>query len=185
MPTPARTSLDEIVAAGRTVLESEGIDALTMSSVADAVGVRPPSLYKRVRGRDELIRLVIEDVGRELAETIAGAAGSGDPARDLASVATAFRAFARAHPRSYGLVIGPLPDGLQPDLEILAPANDALLALAGSLAGEDRALEGARTIVSWAHGFVSMELAGAFRLGGNVDDAFDYGVERLALALAR
>src|SRR5688500_5686168 len=129
MPTPARTSLVEIVAAGRSIVESDGIDALTMSSVADAVGVRPPSLYKRVRGRDVLIRLVVEDVGRELAETIAAAAGSGEAARDLASVATAFRGFARDHPRSYGLVIGPLPAALQPDLEVLAPANDVLLAI--------------------------------------------------------
>lgn len=39
-------------------------------------------------------------------------------------------------------------------------------------------------IVAWAHGFVSMELAGAFRLGGDVDDAFTFGIERLAVALA-
>jgi hypothetical protein len=28
-----------------------------------------------------------------------------------------------------------------------------------------------------------MELAGAFRLGGNVDEAFDFGVERLERAI--
>jgi hypothetical protein len=39
-------------------------------------------------------------------------------------------------------------------------------------------------VVAWAHGFVSMELAGAFRLGGDVDDAFAFGVDRLASALA-
>jgi len=33
-------------------------------------------------------------------------------------------------------------------------------------------------------GFISMELAGAFQLGGNVDDAFDYGLEKLSIALA-
>lgn len=39
------------------------------------------------------------------------------------------------------------------------------------LAGDTIALEAARTVASWAHGFVSMELAGAFRLGGDVDAA--------------
>ena len=45
------------------------------------------------------------------------------------------------------------------------------------LGGEAGALAAARTVAAWAHGFVSMELAGAFRLGGDVDDAYDTGIE--------
>lgn len=30
---------------------------------------------------------------------------------------------------------------------------------------------------AFAHGFVSMELAGAFRLGGDLDEAWRYGIE--------
>ena len=184
MPTPARTSLDEIIAAAWTILEMDGIEALTMQRVAGAVGVRPPSLYKRVQSRGDLVRLLIEDVYRRLAAAIDGAAGSGDPRRDLAAVARAFRAFAHAHPRAYDLVFGPIREGWRPDLATLAPANSAVLSIAASLAGADHALEGARMIVAWAHGFVSMELAGAFRLGGDVDEAFTFGIERLAVALA-
>lgn len=50
-----------------------------------------------------------------------------------------------------------------------------MVAPAASLAGPEHALESARLVVAWAHGFVSMELAGAFRLGGNVDTAFALG----------
>ena len=60
MPTPDRTSLADIVAAARQILESEGLAGLTMQAVAQRVGVRAPSLYKRVRNRDDLIRLVTE-----------------------------------------------------------------------------------------------------------------------------
>jgi hypothetical protein len=42
--------------------------------------------------------------------------------------------------------------------------------------GQERALDAARTLAAWLHGFASMELAGAFRLGGDVDAAFEFGV---------
>ena len=54
-PTPARTNREEIVAAARSLLEEEGLHAVTMANVANRVGVRPPSLYKHVRDRSALI----------------------------------------------------------------------------------------------------------------------------------
>lgn len=54
-----------------------------------------------------------------------------------------------------------------------------------SLGGPEQALESARLVVAWAHGFVSLELAGAFRLGGDVDAAFDFGIDRLTDALGQ
>ena len=66
MPARSQTSTAAIVAAGRHLLEERGMDALTMRDVADAVGVRAPSLYKRVRSRSDLFRLVLEDVTDDL-----------------------------------------------------------------------------------------------------------------------
>ena len=47
------------------------------------------------------------------------------------------------------------------------------------LVGEMDALEGARTLVAWAHGFVTMELAGAFRLGGDLEAAYAFGIDAI------
>ena len=46
------------------------------------------------------------------------------------------------------------------------------------------ALHAARLLTAWMHGFSEMQRAGAFRLGGDVDEAFSWGVERLVRALA-
>jgi AcrR family transcriptional regulator len=184
MPTPARTSLEQIVAAGRTLIEAGGPEQLTMSDVAAAVGVRAPSLYKHVAGRDELIKLVAEDVVADLTASLGSAAAGADANRDLVEIASAFRRFAKANPGAYRLVFSPLPEAWRPDPARLEMAADAVLRTAAALGGRDTGLETARTLTAWAHGFVSMELAGAFRLGGDVDEAFRFGAQHLAEALA-
>lgn len=181
MPTPARTSVAEIVSTGRAVLEAEGLDGLTMQRIAEAVGVRAPSLYKRVRSRGDLIRLIGNDVAGELAAILDGAASSGDPRTDLSAIADAFRSFALRHPEGYRLLFARLPDGARIDPELNARAVESLLRTAARLGGEERALDTARTVVAWATGFIALELAGAFRLGGDVDRAFAYGIDRLTL----
>lgn len=183
MPTPARTSLDAIVRAGRDVLEEDGLEGLTMSRVARMVGVRPPSLYKHVGGRGALVRLIAETVFADLGEALERAASTGNPAADLRAIAVAFRAFAHAQPRAYGLLFGALPDAWRPGPDAYQPSLAVLFRVVSGLVEPARELEAARTLVAWSHGFVSMELAGAFQLGGDVDEAFGYGIEALVAAL--
>jgi AcrR family transcriptional regulator len=183
-PARARTSLAEIVAAGRDLLEAGGRDAVTMQAVAQRVGVRAPSLYKRLSSRGALIAAIagsaFEDLGRQLEPQ----ARDPDPGSGLRAAAEAFRAFARANPRTYELLFMNLPPDSRPPVELNARASAPLLDLTRRLVGPERALEAARLVTAFAHGFVSMELSGAFRLGGDVDEAYRYGVDVLVEALA-
>jgi AcrR family transcriptional regulator len=183
MPAHAQTSTDAIVAAGRRLLEERGADALTMRDVADAVGVRAPSLYKRVRDRTDLFRLILEDVTDELAEAMDAAAGSGDPVADLRAMAEAYRAFAHANPVAWGLLISPQPQPGATERSVRISAT--LLLTVAALAGERDALLAARTLVPWVQGFVTMELAGTFRLGGDVEQAWRFGLDHLLIAIRR
>ena len=184
MPARALTSTTAIVAAARELLEREGLDGLTMHAVAAAVGVRAPSLYKRVRDRGELIRLVGNATAQELLDRLVPAR-TGDPVRDVAALATEVRQFARDYPEAYGLLFARLPDTWRVDPDLNARALEPVLETVGALVGPENALDAARLVVAWVHGFVSMELAGAFRLGGDVDKAFTYGLERLTTILAQ
>jgi hypothetical protein len=76
-----------------------------------------------------------------------------------------------------------LPAESRPPADRNATAVAPLLTLAERLVGPDRALDAARLLTAFVHGFVSMELAGAFRLGGDIDEAFRYGVDVLVDAL--
>lgn len=179
MPTPERTNLSEIVAAAQALLEESGLTGLTMAAVAARVGVRAPSLYKRVGGRDELLGLVADATVRDLGERIS-AVVAASPREALAAVVRAYRAFAKERPAAYQLVFMQAPREARPRQSSLTDAIAPALAVTERLVGADRALDAARLVTAWVHGFVSMELSGSFRLAGGVDRAFDYGLAVLA-----
>ncbi|MFZ4894992.1 TetR/AcrR family transcriptional regulator [Plantibacter sp. Mn2098] len=185
MPTPERTSRDAIIAVGREILERDGLAGLTMQAVAQRVGVKAPSLYKRVRNRDDLVQLISEAILEELAAEVRDAvARAEEPASRVAAVAVGFRAFAHRFPAGYQLIFAFGQASTRPSQESIVLSSEPLLDVAGALAGPDHALEAARTLTAWAHGFVSMELAGAFNLGGDVDEAFAFGIRALTSAFA-
>ena len=172
MPTPDKTSIDAIVRAARDILERQGLAGLTMQAVALRVGVRAPSLYKRVHSRDDLVQLVAE-------ATLTDLAGRLDSAPNPIELANEFRAFGHEHPAAFQLVLTPGAGVPVARAEYSAAASAAILEVAGRLAGIEHALEAARMLTAWAVGFVSMELNGGFNLGGQVDDAWQFGVTRI------
>jgi AcrR family transcriptional regulator len=177
VPTPDRTSLDAIVRAAQELLESDGIASLTMNAVALRVGVRAPSLYKRVDNRDRLIELVAQATLTDLADRL-----SGD--MSVADLANAFRTFGHERPAAFQLVLTPAPGTPIADDSFRLVASQPILIAAARLAGEEHALPATRTVVAWATGFVSMELNGGFQLGGDVDEAWTFGVSRLVAAIS-
>ncbi len=136
-----------------------------MRTVAHAAGIKGPSLYKRYATRD----LLLDDVAREgLLDLEARLAA----ARTIPAKGRAYRAFALERPKLYALLFAQRDEGgdlLARRAELVKPVIEAL----GSLAA-------ARLLTAWLHGFVSMELAGAFRLGGSVEKDFEWGLKRLA-----
>ncbi|ALG09998.1 TetR/AcrR family transcriptional regulator [Kibdelosporangium phytohabitans] len=181
MPAHAQTSTAAVVAAGRRLLEERGADAWTMRDVADTVGVRTPSLYKRVRDRSDLLRLIMEDVADELTAATDAAAGSGDPIADLRALMAAYRSFAHANPVAFALMHA--PQAVSGATARSERSSATLLRLVAEVAGPRHTLPAARTIVAWATGFITMELAGAFRLGGDIEHAWDFGLDAVLNAI--
>lgn len=64
MPRPRSFTPSGIAAAALTVIDREGLDALTMRSVASALGLGTMSLYRYVEGREALESLVVDTVMR-------------------------------------------------------------------------------------------------------------------------
>lgn len=177
MPTPERTSLDAIVTAASDLLEETGLVGVTMQAVADRVGVRPPSLYKRVENRERLIQLVAEATLTEVGRLTADAEGPAD-------LANTMRAFGHRRPAAFQLVMTPSPGTPMAGDPFRVAASASILRVSRDLVGDARALEAARTLTAWTAGFITMELGGSFRLGGDLEDAWQFGLERITAALA-
>lgn len=174
MPTPERTSIEQIVDAATRLLEQGGPAVVTMQAVATAVGVRAPSLYKRVRDREALLGLVGEAAAIDLTDRLEAASGRLDEAL------LAFRRFGRERPEAFRLLFANIVDA-----DRLAATSAPVLRATEAAVGPEHALDAARLLTAWATGFVTMELAGAFRLGGDLDEAYRYGMAHLVGSLER
>ncbi|MFI6908360.1 TetR/AcrR family transcriptional regulator [Nonomuraea sp. NPDC050394] len=57
---------ERVVAAGRRVAESEGVDGLTIRRVAAELGAAPMAIYRHVKDKQELILALLDDVAKGL-----------------------------------------------------------------------------------------------------------------------
>src|SRR5215831_14626749 len=71
MPRPKSLTLEDIASAALTVADRDGLEALTMRSVADEVGMGTMSIYRYVTDREHLERLVVDHVLREVDTALA------------------------------------------------------------------------------------------------------------------
>ena len=152
----------EIATVARELLEEEGPEALSMRRLADRLGIRAPSIYKHVPGKEALEDAVISAGFEELAEVLEQAHGSGG----LEAPASAYRRFAKRHPHLYRLMTDrPLRrDHLTPGVEDRAAAP--LVAAAGGDA------DLARAAFAFAHGMTILELNGRFPPRADLDAAW-------------
>lgn len=65
-PRERALSRETIAAAALAIVDAEGLDALTMRTVAHSLGTGAASLYAHVRSKEELLELVIERVIGEI-----------------------------------------------------------------------------------------------------------------------
>ena len=179
------------MAAGRQLLEEEGLEALTMRRLAERVGIRAPSLYKHLPDKAALEAAIIatgfEEAAAAFEQAVEGpgegsgegpgegagewpGGGSGEASGDaLVALAGAYRRFALEHPHLYRLMNnGPLPRAhLPPGLEGRTAAP--LLRVAGSEAR-------ARAVWAFAHGMVMLELDQRFPPDADLDAAWRAGI---------
>jgi AcrR family transcriptional regulator len=177
-------TLREIREIGARQVDAGGLAALSLNAIAKEMGMSGPALYRYFASREELLAALIVDGYGELTRAVEAA----EP--ELGAVAQAYRGWALAHPRRYGMLFGERPEGFRDPDEAIAAIQGAMNVVVGILAEREapaapdalapalsgwaerrEGLEGLPTgvlrqgVQFWTrvHGIVSLELAGVFR----------------------
>jgi AcrR family transcriptional regulator len=156
--------------AGAELADEAGFDSVTMSELARRFGVKAASLYAHIVNSEELkVRIAVLALD-ELADR-GEAAIAGRSGRDaLAALANVYRDYATEHPGRYAATRQPLGPDAGGDPAVLDSAVRAgtrhtrmtRAILRGYDVPEAEQTHAVRLLGSVFHGFVSLELGGAF-----------------------
>jgi AcrR family transcriptional regulator len=150
-PAPApRAALtpERIAAAAVAIADAEGIGAVTMRRLAAELGTAPMAAYRYVRGKDELLELMLDHVYGEL--DLPG--DTPDWQAALRAVALRKRALMLKHPwMTQTFVRTPTPNQL-------AVPEHVLAALDGVGVDADTRMAAIRTVTAYVDGTVAAEI---------------------------
>ncbi|MDE3838948.1 TetR family transcriptional regulator [Bacillus methanolicus] len=167
-----RTGLDmpTILQNAAEIADQEGIEAVTLASLAKKLNIRPPSLYNHFDGltglRKHLAIYGLERLYEKLSYAAIGR--SGDEA--VYQLGITYVDFARTHPGLYeATLLAPDPA----DLEV-QKAGQKIVDLATRVLSvyglkDDAAIHAVRGLRSILHGFASLEQRGGFGLPISLD----------------
>ena len=184
--TDRRTALtrEQILTAAVAIIDADGVEALTMRRLGQALGRDPMAIYRHAADKDALLDGVVEHVAAELiTPREPDRNGGGDWEAQLRRIAHTFRRVALAHPNVVPLLLtrplsGPL--ALRP-LGTLRPLEELLELF--STAGFDQhgALHAARLFTGFLYGHVLHELQEQIHNPDETDDLLRLGLHRLPL----
>ncbi len=177
----------EVIETAVRIAQEEGADAVGVSNVARALGIRPASMYNHVASGEALMRAVAEAGNARLLEALKGAVRRVvDPKDQVRRLAHGARDWALANGGLYSVMARVEPDYANNDIP---PSARDLLDLFERPLGqlgvpEAERVHGIRSLRASIHGFVLLETTGQFQLAEDVDESFRWSVERMVRGVA-
>lgn len=158
----ANLSRAAVVDAAARLADRDGAAAVSMSSVAREVGVKPASLYEHVDGLSALLDgahvLALGELAAAVADAVAGLAG----ADALRAFADAHRAYATAHPGRWELLQRVARPSTLASPEAARVGSLTLATLRGYPVPDDQRVHAVRLVSSTINGYLALTRNDAF-----------------------
>lgn len=173
MPYPSQVTRERILEVAGALVEQGDIDTITLAHLAQALKIKPPSLYRYFPNKASLVdALNVETVTHLAAVQNVTIADECTAQEQLMRVARNYRAYALAHPQRYRLAFRAAShdEATQAQyVQLVLPLQDAVRQLVGG----DTSLAYLRGMLALIHGFVSLELSQMLQRGGDLNRAFE------------
>lgn len=179
-------TLPQVVGVAAEIADRDGLEALSLASVAAALRVQSPSLYNHVEGLAGLRRQLSIHASSLLTTELANCVEGLESRQALGAIAEQLRSFAHRHPGLYDSFLpAPTP---QQDPELAAalaqPINIVEPVLKEMGIDPATVVPLIRALRAAVHGFVHLELRGGFGLPDDVDNSFTTTVDLIVDAIA-
>lgn len=155
---------EEILKTALRLLENDSPNGLSLRSVASALGVKAPSLYRYFPQKGALEAAAAEEACRMMLTSLEAAAAAPEPDRRFLAVAEAYLQFARERFPLYAYITGHLSQTY--GHPVSKAVWNLLLEAASGVSG--RADDTSAAVATWSflHGYALLEQAGAFGASG-------------------
>ncbi|MGA2478966.1 MAG: TetR/AcrR family transcriptional regulator C-terminal domain-containing protein [Spirochaetia bacterium] len=154
MSSKPRFTREQLQSSSLELIDTEGLRAFSVRSLAAKLGTGPMTIYNYVRDRDELDALVADAVIAEMHQPRL----RGDWQHDVRAIVTALWVVVRKHPN----VIPLLLTRRSREEEAFAPVEALLQALASSGRSGKQLLVAFNTLKGFVFGLAQSHLAGPF-----------------------
>ncbi|MDX2379233.1 MAG: WHG domain-containing protein [Acidimicrobiia bacterium] len=173
-----------VVDAAIEMLPDTGLDGLTLTGLAERLGVSQPAMYRHLDGVDDLWRELGLEGRNRLAETLGEAAMGRSGVEAVEATAYAWRAFATESPELYAAT-DRIPCAGDPDLEYAVQRIVEILShsLRGFGLDDAKTIDAAGTLRSALHGFVHLEIVDEHPAQHDNDAGFAAMVDMLCVGL--
>lgn len=175
MPYPSKTDRETILAAAVEQAKRDGLDRLSLRSLAASLGLAPNALYRYFADRADLESAMSEEAARRLYRELVAACGKRGPERALMHMARSYLHFARTNRSLYEIFMACRATSAGGD-----QSHERLwifvVSQVARLSGARRAPMAAVALWAFLHGFAALDAAGA--LGeGKPAISFEFGLK--------
>jgi AcrR family transcriptional regulator len=196
MGTRHRTASQEIegkvLSAALDLLDTEGVDGLTVRSIAARAGIAPMGIYTRFENKMGVYGALWTEGFDRLIAAMDAVPPSGDARRELIECGLAYRKFALANVAHYRLMFLDTACDFQPDESGTHAAARALQILVDRVEGAQtagalpngRSIDLAMAFWSCVHGFVALEMVG-MNFAIDRDSSYAIMLDGLVLGLSQ